>query len=178
MNFAGKWSWWPNTSPDESAPIEPNDPKEVYAIKNMLAGTTPRAGSELAEPPKDPEPDLSTKPDDVVGYCFGYACPEKHVFGFFDSITLEGYNVRKPCQTCGGIGAPAVVRRIAEARWGDRSRPSMWIATPEPDLGWYNAYSLSFGKSTAPFGDPCWTAYEFVHYLDSPRPRRTRRKAE
>ena len=127
------------------------------------------------EPPKDPESDLSTKPDDIVGYCFGYACPKKHTFGFFDSITLEGYNVRKPCPTCGGVSKPAVVKRTAEARWTDLARPSMWEENPEPKWGWYNSYSSGFGKSIG-WGETCWTRYEFVHFLDSPKPAAKRRK--
>ena len=129
----------------------------------------------IVVPPPDPLPDLSTKPDGIVGYCFGYACPKKHTFGYFDSITLDGYKIRKPCPKCGEVSKPAVIKRTAEARWGDKANPSVFDLHPEPNWGWYNSYLPSFGKSIG-LGDILWTSHEFVHYLDQkPRPRRRKK---
>ena len=119
--------------------------------------------------PKDPEPDLATKPKDVVGYCFGYVCPKKHVSGTFETITLDGYNERRVCGTCGGVSQPSIVKKVAEAKWIDYSRSRRAPSTP--NWGWAQYYVKGSGPSSW-IGDPMWTRYEFVHYLDSPKPRR------
>ena len=115
--------------------------------------------------PKDPEPDLSTKPADKVGYCFGYVCSKKHVNETFDSIVVDGYKERRACQECGGVAKPAVVRRTAEARWANRATSVIYDFTPEPNWGWYNSY----------WGNPLWNRFEFVHYLDEPKTRRKKK---
>ena len=117
-------------------------------------------------PPKDPEPDLSTKPKDIVGYCFGYVCPKKHVNSMFENITVDGYKERRACQTCGGVAKPAVIRRTAEAQWNNRNEISMFERNPEPNWGWSQTYGYYSNFETM------WTQLEFVHYLDTP----TRRK--
>lgn len=120
-----------------------------------------------AEKPKDPEPDLSTKPKDLVGYCFGYVCPKKHVNSTFENISVDGYKERRACQTCGGVAKPAVVQRTAEARWldlGDRFAAIYHPQPYEPSWGW-TLYRWRLA-------DINWTAHKFVHYLDTP----TRRK--
>jgi len=122
-------------------------------------------------PPKDPEPDLSTKPKDIVGYCFGYVCPKKHVHGTFDGTTTDGYKERRACNECGKVAKPAVIKRIAEAAWDNRAYPTVYDRNPKPNWGWYNSYVSGLGK-TMNFGDTLWTNHEFVHYLDTP----TRRK--
>jgi len=121
------------------------------------------------DPPKDPEPDLATKPKDIVGYCFGYACPKKHVNSTFENITVDGYKERRACQTCGAVAKPAVVKRIAEARWIDYHKFSLW-GTREPSWGWANRCS-EHGPSSW-LGEPSWTRYEFVRYLEAPRKRK------
>ncbi len=137
--------------------IQCDDPKEVVIV------------------PEDPEPDLSTKPRDVVGYCFGFVCPKKHVFGTFENISIDGFKERKVCQTCGGVGKPATVKRTAEAQWGDttyRGRPDI---DGEPKWEWFNAYWKGMGRLYSAWaGDAelIWTKYEFVHYLESPKRRK------
>jgi len=123
--------------------------------------------------PPDPEPDFATKPEDVVGYCFGYVCPKKHVNSTFDNITVDGYKERRACQTCGGIAKPSVVKRTAEAQWGDCWYPS-YALKAKPDWRWYNSFISGFGKSQG-LGDILWTKYQFVHYLDTPKPRKKKR---
>jgi len=147
--------FWPHKMTDESAPIEPRDP-------------TPR------KTPKDPEPNMSTKPKDIVGYCLGYACPKKHVFGFFDSITPDQYDVRKPCPTCGGISKPAAIRKVCEARWVDHNMFSSYSQPPKPDWRWRHDHFVP-GFSVVNWY-PEWSRYEFVHYLDPVKPRPKRRK--
>lgn len=154
-------TWWNRKS-------RPEDEPEVFAAKSeeMIPCDRPEEAIIL---PQDPEPDLATKPEDIVGYCFGYACPKKHTFGYFDSITLDGYKSRKPCQECGGISKPAVIKRTAEAQWGNTAYPSRFDFYPKPEWRWYNSYALGFGKSRG-WGDTLWTSYEFVHYLNEPKP--------
>lgn len=116
----------------------------------------------------DPEPDLSTKPPDKIGYCFGYVCPKKHVNEVFENITVDGYKERRACPKCGGVARPAVVCRIAEAKWGDRSYRDIFGNEPDPDWGWYNTSSRYVPRALN-WGNPIWTKYEFVHFLDEPK---------
>jgi hypothetical protein len=153
---------------DDPTPIEIISEGKIFGWGDLTPEIASCAGPQPHETPKDPEPDLSTKPDDVVGYCFGYVCPEKHVFSFFDSITLDGYRIQRLCQKCGGIGAPAVVRRIAEATWRDFGFYDYYKKEKYPFWGWSQIYD----------GLPIWTRYEFVHYLDSPKTRRKKKETE
>ena len=151
-------SWWIRKSkepeilvgtPGESIPCD--DPKTA-----------------VVTPPKepDPEPDLSTKPPDKVGYCFGYACPEGHITAPFEKISTEGFKERRACRVCGEVAKPATIRRIAEAKWVDYSTMRGSWGLP-PSWGWAQHLS-SFGYSTW-MGDPLWSRYEFIHYLGSPK---------
>lgn len=158
-------SWWNQSKckdePEVIVLSEEPKPGQLIPCKN------PATAVIKVEPPKDPEPDLSTKPKDIVGYCFGYVCPKKHVNSTFENITVDGYKERRACQTCGGVAKPAVVRKLAEARWGvtnlyiinyymTRGRNS---EKPDPEWGW-----SQYGHQTA---CPLWTLHEFVHYLDT-----------
>jgi hypothetical protein len=166
-------TWWTHKSEFEEEPeVLVGNPEDMLPCNNQQTA--------IITPHSDPEPDLSTKPKDIVGYCFGFACGNGHIENTFDSITLDRYSERKMCQKCGGISKPSVVKRVAEANWGDKSYPSFPNnCHPEPKWGWYNHYARGFGK-TAGFGEILWTKYEFVHFLDSPkshkpRPRRTKK---
>lgn len=114
--------------------------------------------------PKDPPPDLSTKPDDIIGYCFGYVCPKKHVGETFESITMDGYKVRKVCGVCGRVSKPATVKRAAEAKWEDHGgyyrhsemRDPAWKwSHKKPGYGWY-------------IPNTRWTELTLVQFLDTP----------
>ena len=158
-------SWWNRTKPVEPEIIEArageivpcDDPQNVIIV-----------------PPKEPEPDLSSKPKDIVGYCFGYVCPKKHVGETFDNLSVDGFGQRRACQTCGAVAKPATVRRTAEARWANLARPDMNEPKPEPNWGWYNSYVPYFGKSLN-CGNRLWTHYKFVHYLDTSKPARRKK---
>jgi hypothetical protein len=165
-------AWWnKNSKPDD----EP-DPNEVNLVYGEPGTIIPCDNPENAVViPKDPEPDLSTKPKDVVGYCFGYACPKKHVQNFFESVTVDGYKERKACQTCGGVSKPAVIKRTAKAQWGNKAQPHPLDIHPKPRWGWYNSYWNYVGKTISSWPtdkDMLWTKHEFVHYLESPRRRK------
>jgi hypothetical protein len=115
-----------------------------------------------------PEPDIATKPKDIVGYCFGFACPEHHVQNTFDSITVDKYGEQRVCQTCGGISTPAIVKRISEAMWIDTNPLKVMGRTYseieyKPDWGWNQHHYLSM--------DEIWTNYEFVRFLNDANPR-------
>lgn len=166
-------TWWNRKSkPDD----EIRDPEKsfggTYSVPadRLVGGTLPEAPGGVPyspEPSTDPEPDLSTKPADIVGFCFGYACPEKHVMSFFESITTNEFNQRRACQKCGEVSRPAVVKRTAEPRWTDRSKSSRYGRDTGPDWGWYIRHNSTFGLSLN-FGDPIWNKFEFVRFLDDP----------
>jgi len=65
----------------------------------------------------DPEPDLDTKPEDVIAYSFGYACPQKHIGQYVDSIAEKDIKSIKVCQICGKIARLCTVKKTAESRW-------------------------------------------------------------
>ena len=161
-----RW-WWPERTPNDdpnklgSDSYEKKSGTDPEKIPGESLGSFP--AEKFTEPEPDPEPDLSTKPEDVVGYCFGYACPKKHVFGFFDSITPDKYKVRRPCPDCGGISKPAVVRRVAEAKWG-----------PGPLMYWDGRGVWQWQQYF--HMEPLWNHFEFVHYLDSPKKPVRRKK--
>lgn len=127
-----------------------------------LGGIIYRAEKTPEKPPA-PEPDLSTKPKDIVGYCFGFACPKKHVQFTFESITVDDFKRRQACDTCGAVAKPAVVKRIA---------PPEWVASGKGM--WRQYYLLNMGGSLA-WEDktkPRWSVYEFFHYLETPKRRK------
>ena len=105
--------------------------------------------------PVNPEPDLSTKPVDKVGYTFGYVCSKKHINDTFDSVTVEGYNIRKPCQTCGLLARPAIIKQTAEAKWvrGYGYSGMMWV--------WRQSYVSEVSSKLI----TVWTKKEFVRFL-------------
>jgi hypothetical protein len=114
--------------------------------------------------PTVPEPDLSTKPKDIIGYCFGFVCPKKHVNTTFESIQAEGYKERRVCQTCGAVTKPATVKRTAEAQWENRDHSYRWGLLPRPEWSWSHYYNLSNGYLSTR-----WTKHELVRFLDSPK---------
>lgn len=148
-----RWSWSKEEKPVEVSVKITASPGTIIAVEG-----DPAKAVVIAEKPKDPEPDLSTKPEDIVGYCFGFACPKKHVQEFFEAITLDRYSERRPCSKCGDIAKPCVVKKIAEAVWHDRS--SSWHPRNNPDWGWSQYYAR---------GDAHWTDWKFFHYLENPK---------
>lgn len=170
-------AWWNRSSkPEDEIPIK--DPSVVKlkfgdSVRSQIIEAKPGQVITVDDPkevviaPKDPEPDLSTKPKDVVGYCFGYVCPKKHVQQPFESITLDGYKERRACQTCGGVSKPATVRRTAEPRWEDTSIVNIFERNPNPSWGW-----TTWQPRDWPWSQTWWTKYEFVHYLESPKRRK------
>jgi hypothetical protein len=172
-------SWW-NRNVKPADEIE--DPKKSYAKtysvpRDNLVGKIIEVNNQKdleVVTPADPEPNLSTKPKDIVGYCFGYVCPKKHVNSTFENITIDGFKERRVCQKCGEVAKPATVKRIAEAQWGDRSYPEICNPHPKPNWGWYNSYARYLGK-TLGWGDPMWTDLKFVHYLDTKEPARRKK---
>jgi hypothetical protein len=132
---------------------------KVIPYVNVIAETAPQK----------PEPDLSTKPEDYIGYCFGYVCPKKHVNSTFENITVDGYKERRACQYCGGVGKPAVVKRTAEPIWGMTNRARRlrqeWRGEVVEAPTW--SWSLLYDDFTIR-----WMRLEFVHYLDTPKPRK------
>ena len=156
-------TWWNRKS-------KPNDEPEVLVGSPGECIPCHNPQTTVVIPPPDPEPDLSTKPKDIVGYCFGYVCPKKHVNSLFETISVDGYKERRVCQTCGGVAKPATVKRISEARWVNHDRSSDYRLPPDPDWKWRHNYFVG-GYSAANMMIQ-WTKYEFVHYLDTPKTRR------
>jgi hypothetical protein len=116
------------------------------------------------EKPKDPEPDLTTKPENFVKYYFGFVCPKKHIQETFETIKVEDYKIRRACQTCGKVSQPAVIRAIAEPEWSKSgySQFTYWTdQTRKPPCDKW-VWLIPFNSYR----------YEFVHYLDTPKPRR------
>ena len=160
-------AWWHKTS-------KPEDEIIVYEKPGQIAPCDDP--QKVIIIPKDPEPDLSTKPKDVVGYCFGFVCPKKHVFGTFETISIDGFKERRVCQTCGGIGKPATVKRTSESQWGsfERYEPFAGLVN-KGKWGWFNAHWKGMGKLYSAWAgdkDIYWTKHEFVHYLESPKRRK------
>jgi len=155
-------TWWNRKPPADvealGRPVE--DPVDLEALKTLAEPESPKS-----EPPP---PDLSTKPKDIVGFCFGYVCPKKHVNSTFENIMVDEYKERRACQMCGGVAKPAVVKRTAEAKWENRDSSFRWQRPAKPDWRWSHYYNLSgfVPNSTR------WTEYEFVHYLDTPKRRK------
>jgi hypothetical protein len=164
-------TWWNRkTKPPEPYVVEAKGtPGEIIPCDNPK--------ETVIVPPKDPPPNLSTKPKDVVGYCFGYVCPKKHVMQTFDNISIDRYKERRVCQTCGGISKPATVKRTSEPQWGDLSYRLAFSDSVinKGEWGWYNAYWSHIGKLLSTWAgdkDLLWTRHEFVHYLDTPKTRK------
>ena len=160
-------AWWNKTSKPEDEIIVYGKPGQIIPCDDP---------EKVVIIPKDPEPDLSMKPKDVVGYCFGFVCPKKHVFGTFETISIDGFKERRVCQKCGGVGKPATVKRTAEAGWGDLSRGDFLTGDlPNSGWGWFNAHEKYIGRFYSKWvGDKgiYWTKHEFVHYLESPKRRK------
>lgn len=100
-------------------------------------------------------PDLESKPEDIVGYCFGYACSGfLHVNFPFETISVEGFKDRKVCQKCGEISRPCTVRRIAEA---------FWDYLPHRSIGSEHQYEwkqMDFHYRVQ------WSKFEFIKFLE------------
>ena len=105
-----------------------------------------------------PPPDLSTKPKDIIGYCFGFSCPNHHIGKTFDSITMDRYGEQRVCQTCGEISTPAIVKRTAEAQWIIENSIDCLRYGYIPRYGWHQTYYMS--------NDIIWTKHEFVRFLN------------
>ena len=124
--------------------------------------------------PTPPEPNLNTKPEDIISYCFGFACPEKHIQETFDKISVDGFKQRRACQKCGKLSEPCIVKQIAEARWKCRNLDSVIMAqvrrwnAPPPDWGWTQA-----GYGSALYA---WNKFEFFSYLEPKPPILRKRK--
>ena len=155
-------TWWNKKSKPEDLPEiiqSTGKPGEIIPCNNPLTA--------IILPPPDPEPNLSTKPADIVGYCFGYVCPKRHVGETFESITVDGYKERRACNTCGAVAKPAVVKQTSEARWIDTNQ---YLSCFGPDWEWrHNFLVPGFSPANMMIN---WTSYEFVHYLDTPKPSR------
>lgn len=103
----------------------------------------------------DPEPDLATKPPDIVGYCFGFACIDKHVDNCLEEINSETFGLVKMCQVCGKTAKLCKVKRTAEARW---------IQTRNI-LDYYKLGSFRW-LCRSPYDlSVLWTKYEFAGFL-------------
>lgn len=172
-------SWWSSKKDYELQPAELNTPAANQYTKippgdpislEQALKEYPDKIEMLNIPTSDPEPDLSTKPEDIVGYCFGYVCPKKHVNSTFENITVDGYKERRACQTCGGVAKPAVVKKIFEAQWCLCKYSSFpetidgFYPPPYDDWGWANPHPRK----------GYFKRIEFVHYLDTSKPRRKR----
>jgi hypothetical protein len=145
--------FWPHKA-EEDVPVE--DPKTLPMKTYTVPGDSAATGTvHLTDKPADPPPDLSTKPDDIVGYCFGYVCPKKHVNDVFTSITVDGFKERRVCQKCGSLARPAIIRGISVAYWGVVNRLF-------PLWGWAH-------RSNA---DTLFNRTEFFSYLDTPKRRK------
>lgn len=118
--------------------------------------------SEPVQP--DPEPDMSTKPEDEVGYCSGYACPEGHVEKTLEVVTGRS-DSRMVCQKCGKISKLAVVRRRAEYRWRKATRRYELFGPYSFEWGWYNSWLTGYGLAQG-IGNLIWTKLEVVRFLD------------
>lgn len=150
-------TWWDRKS-------KPEDPPEFVYGKpgTSIPATDPQHA--LVFMPSDPEPDLATKPEDAVGYCFGYACPEGHVGKTLDCVVGPA-DSRMICQTCGKVSKLAVVRRTAEYRWRKAMRRYELFGPPSFEWGWFNSWLTGCGLAQG-IGDLIWTKYEVVRFLD------------
>ena len=153
--------FWPRKAVEEpEIVVLPEAPKPGQ----ILLCDDPKNVAVKVEPPADPPPDLSTKPEDLVGYCFGYVCPKRHVNETFENITVDGLKERRACQTCGELARPAAVKRFAEANWVDVLELSAFKTSgAAPRWSWCQYDPWLRGIS--------WSRYEFLHYLDKPKPK-------
>jgi hypothetical protein len=104
----------------------------------------------------DPEPDLSTKPQDIIGYCFGFACANKHVDNLLEEINSKTFGIVKMCQICGKISKLCKVKRTAEAQWREEYNPYR-ISNNVQKFEWIQCYF--HGLSIL------WTQREFAGFL-------------
>lgn len=102
-----------------------------------------------------PPPDESTKPKDIEGFCFAFACPRKHLFDEMKKISIEDFAQRKVCQKCGSLARLAIARRFAEAQWEDVNS----FHSPSPRFAWRQYFPLVAGWGVR------WTRYEFLRFL-------------
>lgn len=104
----------------------------------------------------DPEPDLSTKPKDIIGYCFGFACADKHVANLLEEINTKTFGIVKMCQVCGKTSKLCKVKRTAEAQWGEEYN-SYRISNKVKKFEWIQCYSRGLSI--------LWTKYDFAGFL-------------
>ena len=184
-------SWWNRSTVMPATPLprvvgldspEIEDPKSTpgYSLGPPRRIENSAKPVELPKDP-DPEPDLSTKPKDIVGYCFGYVCPKKHIGGKFEEITVDGYKERRLCQECGAISQPAVIKQSAAPIWKDCGSYTggafrYYDGPRVADWKWTYNYTykqtMVQNMSMSSQDHPVWEKFEFVHYLDTPRKKK------
>lgn len=103
------------------------------------------------------EPNLETKPNDFIGFCFGFVCKEHHrVNETLDVITVESLTAMRVCQSCGNVTRLATVKRTAEPRW-----ENLYVGFGlEPCWGWTHNFTGLFISV-----DVMWTRAEFITFL-------------
>lgn len=117
----------------------------------------------------DPGPDQSTKPKDIVGFCFSFACSSKHVVGGdIESIDIDKLKERRTCQKCGKITKIAIVKRTAEALWLKTYSYNGWNIPKIYSWEWRQHFKTydNFG------GGPLWTKKEFVGFVGAEKARK------
>lgn len=155
-------------------------PKEVIEVSGKPGEIVPCDNPEnVVLIKKDPEPELSTKPEDLIGYCFGYVCLKKHIGDTFDTISVDGYGDRRVCQKCGAVSKPAVLRQLSEATWKDRGQYGRHQGASYQNAPWasnwcwdheYIYKNHSGANLTYRIADhPRWSKQEFVRFLDTPK---------
>lgn len=134
-----------------------------------------------AEIKPDPPPNLSTKPPDKVGYCFGYVCPQKHIGDTFDEITVDGYKERRLCQECGEVSQPAILKWFSEYQWWAKYNGGRWMIDWEksgkmvqlcatfPPTSFSTSFSTPFSTSCYEGSRPIRTQIKVMQFLDIPK---------
>jgi hypothetical protein len=148
---------------------EPKEPEEK--LDEDLQEVLDKPETTSAPPP---EPNLNTKPEDIISYCFGFVCPEKHIQEMFEAISVDGFKQRRACKKCGKLSEPCIVRQIAEARWECLNLDTIImfrmqnLYAPPAKWGWDQS-----GYGSVVYG---WNKFEFVSYLEPKTPILRKRK--
>ena len=147
-------TWWNR----KSKPEDPGEPNHVFLTEKVSI-------EKIKEmyPPPDPEPEKTdtqgkTKPEDRVRYRIGLSCPNGHVVALSLDNCLENIPTGEwVCPKCSLPARKATFKETAE---------------------YFLNYVLGSYSSTRPNGYRIWDlnhgteTYEFVRYLDDPKPRR------
>lgn len=112
------------------------------------------------------EPDYSTKPADIIGYCFGYACPSGHVHNTFDKLDMNDLHLWHVCQQCGEVSRVCTVKRIAEAQWKPYCTKEVmhkvtFLITRTFEHRWEQVTFIGFGRGSR----VTWTQTEFIRFV-------------